>query len=88
MSQAFDIVRESELFNILEDVLEKDELHMLKILVEDVSLRVRIGKSIGNEINTNIVVPQGDCLSSIVSIHRISNRGSQTNQIDRHTVLC
>ena len=68
MSKAFDTVRRSELFNILEEVLEKDELHMMKILIEDVSLRVRIGKSIGNEINTNEGVPQGDCLSPILFI--------------------
>ena len=49
-------MRRSELFNILEEALEKDELHMMKILIEDVSLKVRIGKSIGNEINTNIGV--------------------------------
>ena len=39
---------------------------MMKILIEAVSLRVRIGKSIGDEINTNICVPQGDCLSPIL----------------------
>jgi len=48
MSKAFDTVRRSELFNILEEALEKDELHMMKILIEDVSLKARIGKSIGN----------------------------------------
>ena len=46
MSQAFDTVRRSELFNILEEALEKDELHMMKMLIEDVSLKARIGKSI------------------------------------------
>ena len=38
MSKAFDAVRRSELFNILEEVLEKGELHMMKILIEHVSL--------------------------------------------------
>ena len=57
---AFDTVRRSDLFAILEDILEADELHMMKILVEDVILRVKIGQTTGEAIKTNIGIPQGD----------------------------
>ena len=68
MFKAFDIVRRSDLFTNLEDVLEADELHMMKVLVEDVILRVKIGKTTGEAIKTNIGIPQGDCLSPIIFI--------------------
>ena len=68
MSKAFDTVRRAELFKILKGILKEDELHMMKILVENVKLRVRIGRTTGEEIITNIGVPQGDCLSPILFI--------------------
>ena len=37
----------------------------MKILIESVKLKTRIGDSMGKEIKTNIGVPQGDCLSPI-----------------------
>ena len=52
----------------VEDILEADELHMMKILVEDVILRVKIGKTTGEAIKTNVGIPQGDCLSPILFI--------------------
>ena len=64
MSKAFDTVRRSELFTILKEVLDEDELHLVKILIEYVKLRVRIGKTLGEEIITNIGMPQGDCLKA------------------------
>ena len=67
-SKAFDTVRRHELFKILREVLDHDELHMMKILVESVKLRVKIGNELGNGIHTNIGIPQGDCLSQIFFI--------------------
>ena len=68
MSKDFDTVRRSDLFTILEDILEADELHMMKILLEDVILRVKIGKKTGEAIKTNIGIPQGGYLSLILFI--------------------
>ena len=39
---------------------------MMKILLKDVKLGLRIGKEFGEKITTNIGVPQGDCLSQIL----------------------
>ena len=68
MSKAFDTVRGDKLFLKLKDILDQDELNMIKILIENVNMRTRIGESMGYEIKTNIGVPQGDCLSPILFI--------------------
>ncbi len=56
MSKAFDTVRRNELFDVLREILDEDEIHMIKILVEDVKLTVRVGNNLGNNITTNIGV--------------------------------
>ena len=48
---------------LLEKILDPDETCMMKILLKDVKLSVRIGKEFGEKIKTNIGVPQGDCLN-------------------------
>ena len=66
MSKAFDTVDRGQLFRDLSDFLEEDELHMISILLKDVTLQVRIGKHTGPEFITNVGVPQGDCLSPVL----------------------
>ena len=38
----------------------------MKVLIKDVQLQVRIGRTTGSSIHTNIGVPQGDCLSPVL----------------------
>ncbi len=52
---------------------------MIKILVEDVKLIVRVGNNLGNKITTNIGVPQGDCLSPILFIIHLAS-STETNK--------
>ena len=66
MSKAFDTVKRNNLMELLETILDLDETHMMKMLLKDVKLIVRIGKEFGEKITTNIGVPQGDCLSPIL----------------------
>jgi hypothetical protein len=66
MSKAFDTVRRKDLMDQLRMILDQDELHIMKILLKDVRLQVRVGESFGEKIETNIGVPQGDCLSPIL----------------------
>ena len=66
MSKAFDTVQRDSLLQQLKSILDDDEIHIIKILLIEVRLVVRTGKYRGEEINTNIGVPQGDCLSPIL----------------------
>ena len=66
MSKAFDTVQRKSLFDELQEILPEDELHMLYILINYVNLKVGCGKTTGEKINTNIGVPQGDCLSPVL----------------------
>ncbi len=60
---------------------------MIKILVEDVKLRVKVGNNLGNKITTNIGVPQGDCLSPIVFIIHLAAALIQTNNIGEQKAI-
>ncbi|XP_064646185.1 uncharacterized protein LOC135499369 [Lineus longissimus] len=65
MSEAFDTVKRETLYQDLREILQPDELHMMTILLKDVTLNVKVGREVGAEIKTNIGVPQGDCASPI-----------------------
>ncbi|XP_033113356.1 uncharacterized protein LOC117113956, partial [Anneissia japonica] len=66
MSSAFDTVNRKKLIEIISQNLEPEELNLIKILIEQVELKVRIAKELGDPIISNIGVPQGDCLSPIL----------------------
>ena len=73
MSRAFDTVNRKTLIEDLRAVLEPDELHIAKLLLEDVSLTVRCGSTLGDKFITNIGTPQGDCLSPILFTLYLAN---------------
>lgn len=66
MSKAFDTVDRGKLFEDLSKILNDDELHLISILIKDVELVVRCGKSEGTKFKTNIGMAQGDCLSPVL----------------------
>ena len=66
MSKAFDRVKRGKLIEDIKTILQDDELHLVKILMEDMKLAVGVGNTTGNQFSTNIGVPQGDCLSPIL----------------------
>ena len=47
MSKAFDTFNRKTLIYDLKKILGDDEMHMLKILLENVSLQVRLGNTLG-----------------------------------------
>ena len=61
MSKAFDTVNRQKLFEYLENVIEKDELHLLSILTRNPEIVVRVN-------NKLIGITQGDVLSAILFI--------------------
>ena len=54
MSKAFDTVTREKLLDLLAEILEDDELNMLKILINDVAYLVKVKQTLGEEILTEI----------------------------------
>ena len=73
MSRAFDTVNRKMLMEDLSSILEAYELHIAKLLLEDVSLTVRCGTHYGENFTTNIGTPQGDCASPILFTLYLAN---------------
>ncbi|MCP3927643.1 MAG: hypothetical protein GY705_00905, partial [Bacteroidetes bacterium] len=68
MSKAFDMVKRDILFEDLKEFLEPDELHIMKLLIENVKYKIKVGKTIGEAFDTTLGIAQGDCLSAILFI--------------------
>ena len=68
MSKAFDTIERSTLIEDLKEILENDELHLIKMLLKDVEYRVRLEGKIGESFLTNIGSPQGDGASALLFI--------------------
>ena len=66
MSKAFDRVERSKVKEDHEAILEPDELYLVKVLIEDVNLAVRVNGRTGKSFTTNIGTPQGGCPSLIL----------------------
>ena len=60
-----------------------DELHIIKLLVENVTLHVKVGIKIRNDIKTNIGVPQGHCLSPILFITYLAEARKPVQAIEQ-----
>ena len=59
----FDTVHRHHILEDLRSILDADELHLIKVLIEDVTIAVKIKEKTGKSFVTNIGTPQGDCLS-------------------------
>jgi len=68
MSKAFDTIQRGTLLEDLKAFLEPDELHLIKLLLENVQLAVKIKNEIGKLFKTNIGSPQGDAASALFFI--------------------
>ena len=68
MPKAFDTVNQKTLLEKLETILDESEMRTMNHLINNVKLKVRVGRSLGEEILTNIGVAQGDCLSALLFI--------------------
>ena len=63
MSKAFDTIDRNALIHDLSDVVEKDELNIIKLLL-GVKLTVKCGNSTSETFVTDTGAPQGDCMSA------------------------
>lgn len=73
MSKAFDTIHRALVIEDLRSILQPDELHIIKVMIEDVELKVRVGTEIGESFKTNIGTPQGDCISPILFTLYLAN---------------
>ena len=54
--------------DMMREILEPDELHLVKILLEQVEYCVKVGSTMVNFSKTTTGPPQGDCLSALFFI--------------------
>ena len=81
MTKAFDTVNRRNLLQELKEKLEPDELHILSILIKDVSLKVKIRTEIGESKEADIGIAQGDCLSTVLFIFYLARSMDTKNKI-------
>lgn len=59
MSKAYDRVERTKVMEDLQAILEDDELHMVKVPIKDVKLKVKIGDQTGIEFSTKSATKAG-----------------------------
>jgi len=84
MSKAFDNVNREELLKDLKFLLEKDEIHMIKILITQLNLQIKNNSIISDNFDTSKGIPQGDSLSPLLFIYYLSQslRNEHNNEMN------
>ena len=72
MSKAFDTVKRKILLDDLRNIVEADELHLCKLLTEDVQFSIKVERETSEAFTTKKGIAQGDCLSAIFFILYLS----------------
>ena len=68
LSKAFDCIDRTKLLDKLKELLTEDEYRIIKFLLSNTSLEVKINDGYGEKFGTTIGTPQGDALSPILFI--------------------
>lgn len=58
MSRAFDTIKRSRLLQVLSEFLQEDEVKIIRYLIADTKLSVRMGKEISHEFPTTLGATQ------------------------------
>ena len=85
MNKAFDKVNRETLLNDMKNIVEKDELHLIKLLLKNVELRVKCGTTTGQPFKTSQGVPQGDCISAVLFILYLAKSQKFYPHLNDHT---
>ena len=64
MSKAFDTIKRDILIKERKEIINPAELHLVKQLIEDVTLKEKINQDKSEMFKTNVGVPQGDSSSA------------------------
>ena len=72
MSRAFDTISRASVINNLKEILNPDEIHLISLLIKDVTLQVKCDNHLGRKFTTNVGSPQGDCASPLLFIFELS----------------
>ena len=83
MSKAFDNVNRKILMDDLKLILSNDELHLVKILLTNVSLQVKTNNIFGEKFKTTKGIPQGDSLSPILFTLYLANAMKEENNVNK-----
>ncbi|KAK3745909.1 hypothetical protein RRG08_056718 [Elysia crispata] len=82
MSAAFDTIDRATLLNILETIIEEDELRLVRFLLSNTCLNIRIGGTKEEKkFTSNIGTPQGDSLSPILFVVYLENALKEVRMI-------
>ncbi|OAF65122.1 hypothetical protein A3Q56_07162 [Intoshia linei] len=68
LSKAFYTIHRATLIEDLRQIVEKDETHIMKILLENIEYTVTCGKSFSEPFVTNTGSPQGDSFNTVFFI--------------------
>ena len=66
LSAAFDTIRRDELMTILAGIVGSDELRMIRLLLSNTTLEVRMKEATTNPFASNVGSPQGDAISGVL----------------------
>ena len=66
MSKAFDSIQRGSLLNDLKHILDNDELHLVSLLINEVSYAVKLEGKQGQPFITNVGSPQGDSARALL----------------------
>jgi hypothetical protein len=68
LSAAFDTIRRDKLLEIITPIFDSDSVRMIRFLMSETTLTLRLNKFLGKEFHTTIGSPQGDGLSPVLFI--------------------
>ena len=66
MSSAIDTIYRDELFKIVEEFLDEDDLRILSVLLVKTTLEVKVENAQATTFESNIGSPQGDSISGLL----------------------